>query len=208
MAQALSAPPAEDRPVFFFSVMVLHQYFFGITTFLISLFLILLILVQRGRGGGLSGALGGPGGQSAFGTKAGDLFTRITIVTAAIWIFWCALAVWWMQIPDVVDLNSGGGAAIPVGGAVGDGIGGTNGAAGGLIPPGDLPGLQGTTNPGTAPSDAPTPSPSTGSVNPVPPAESVPATNNGAAGDTPAASTPPAASGDPASADQPKSDTP
>ncbi|MFN5468456.1 MAG: preprotein translocase subunit SecG, partial [Pirellulaceae bacterium] len=129
MAQALSAPPAEDPPVFFFSVMVLHQYFFGITTFLISLFLILLILVQRGRGGGLSGALGGPGGQSAFGTKAGDIFTRITIVTAAIWIFWCALAVWWMQIPDVVDLNSGGGAAIPVGGAVGDGIGGANGAA-------------------------------------------------------------------------------
>jgi protein translocase SecG subunit len=130
--------------VFFFSAMVLHQYFFGITTFLISLFLILLILVQRGRGGGLSGALGGPGGQSAFGTKAGDIFTRITIVTAAIWIFWCALAVWWMQIPDVVDLNSGGGAAIPVGGAVSDGIGGADGAAGGLIPPSDLPGLEGT----------------------------------------------------------------
>src|SRR5262245_37125937 len=26
------------------------------------------------------------GGQSAFGTKAGDLFTRITIVVAAIWV--------------------------------------------------------------------------------------------------------------------------
>jgi preprotein translocase subunit SecG len=26
------------------------------------------------------------GGQSAFGTKAGDLFTRITIITAAIWV--------------------------------------------------------------------------------------------------------------------------
>ena len=26
----------------------------------------LLILIQRGKGGGLSGALGGPGGQSAF----------------------------------------------------------------------------------------------------------------------------------------------
>ncbi|MFM9196710.1 MAG: preprotein translocase subunit SecG, partial [Planctomycetia bacterium] len=40
---------------------------------LTSLFLILLVLVQRGRGGGLAGALGGMGGQSAFGTKAGDL---------------------------------------------------------------------------------------------------------------------------------------
>jgi len=47
---------------------------------------VLVILVQRGRGGGLTGALGGMGGQSAFGTKAGDLFTRITIVVAAIWV--------------------------------------------------------------------------------------------------------------------------
>lgn len=52
----------------------------------IAVFLILLILVQRGRGGGLTGALGGMGGQSAFGTKAGDVFTRVTVVVAACWI--------------------------------------------------------------------------------------------------------------------------
>jgi preprotein translocase subunit SecG len=69
------------------------QYFFGILTFLISLFLILLILIQRGRGGGLAGALGGMGGQSAFGTKAGDLFTRITIVVAAVWILLSVAAI-------------------------------------------------------------------------------------------------------------------
>ncbi len=69
------------------------HYFFGITIFSTSLFLILLVLVQRGRGGGLVGALGGPGGQSALGTKAGDIFTRITIVVATIWIFLCASAV-------------------------------------------------------------------------------------------------------------------
>jgi preprotein translocase subunit SecG len=63
------------------------QYFFGITLFLTSLFLILLVLVQRGRGGGLAGALGGPGGQSAFGTKAGDTFTWVTAGTALVWIF-------------------------------------------------------------------------------------------------------------------------
>jgi preprotein translocase subunit SecG len=63
------------------------HYFFGITLFLTSLFLILLVLVQRGRGGGLAGALGGPGGQSAFGTKAGDTFTWITAGTALVWIF-------------------------------------------------------------------------------------------------------------------------
>jgi preprotein translocase subunit SecG len=62
------------------------HYLFIIPLCLVSLFLILVILVQRGRGGGLTGALGGMGGASAFGTKAGDLFTRITIGVAAVWI--------------------------------------------------------------------------------------------------------------------------
>ncbi|MGB7324859.1 MAG: preprotein translocase subunit SecG [Rubripirellula sp.] len=60
----------------------------------LSLFLILLILIQRGKGGGLTGALGGPGGQSAFGSKAGDTFTVITVVVAAVWGFTCAFTMW------------------------------------------------------------------------------------------------------------------
>jgi preprotein translocase subunit SecG len=60
----------------------------------LSVFLILLVLLQRGRGGGLTGALGGPGGQSAFGSKAGDTFTIITIVVATIWGFTCAFTMW------------------------------------------------------------------------------------------------------------------
>ena len=62
------------------------HWFFIIPICILSIFLTLLILVQRGRGGGLTGALGGMGGQSAFGAKAGDLFTKITIITAMIWI--------------------------------------------------------------------------------------------------------------------------
>ncbi len=57
--------------------------------FITSLFLILLILIQRGRGGGLSGAFGGAGGQSAFGAKAGDTFTKITVVASSFWIILC-----------------------------------------------------------------------------------------------------------------------
>ncbi|MFO0846328.1 MAG: preprotein translocase subunit SecG [Gemmataceae bacterium] len=53
---------------------------------LTGLFLIVLVLIQRGKGGGLAGAFGGAGGSSAFGSRAGDTFTRITIYTAAIWI--------------------------------------------------------------------------------------------------------------------------
>ncbi len=65
----------------------------GLLLFLTSVFLMLLILVQRGRGGGLTGALGGMGGQSAFGAKAGDTFTRITVVSSIIWILFCMLTI-------------------------------------------------------------------------------------------------------------------
>jgi len=58
----------------------------NILLIIIAIFLILLVLVQRGRGGGLAGAFGGAGGQSAFGSKAGDAFTRFTIYVAAVWI--------------------------------------------------------------------------------------------------------------------------
>jgi preprotein translocase subunit SecG len=68
-------------------------YVFAVLLLLTAIFLILLVLVQRGRGGGLSGALGGMGGQSAFGTKAGDVFTRITIGVAAFWILLSIAAV-------------------------------------------------------------------------------------------------------------------
>src|SRR6185295_18710315 len=61
----------------------------------LAIFLILLVLVQRGRGGGLAGALGGMGGSSAFGAKAGDVFTRITIGAAAVWILLCIAAARW-----------------------------------------------------------------------------------------------------------------
>ena len=49
-------------------------------------FLMIVVLLQRGRGGGLAGAFGGLGGQSAFGTKAGDVFTKITIGIAIAWV--------------------------------------------------------------------------------------------------------------------------
>jgi preprotein translocase subunit SecG len=70
------------------------QYLLMVLLFLTAALLIVLILLQRGKGGGLAGALGGLGGQSAFGTKAGDLFTRITIGVATFWILLCIFAVW------------------------------------------------------------------------------------------------------------------
>lgn len=62
------------------------HYVFGFVLFVMAVFLIGLILLQRGRGGGLTGALGGAGGQSAFGAKTGDVYTRVTIVAATVWL--------------------------------------------------------------------------------------------------------------------------
>lgn len=81
--------------------------------FLTALFLILLVLVQRGKGGGLAGALGGMGGQSAFGTKAGDMFTKITIGVAAFWILLCVVTVKYLGLTSDL-ISSGIGANAPV----------------------------------------------------------------------------------------------
>jgi len=82
------------------------HYFFIFTLSILSIFMVLVILVQRGRGGGLTGALGGMGGQSAFGTKAGDVFTRITIVVAAIWVLLAMAALKILNPYDVSGFNT------------------------------------------------------------------------------------------------------
>lgn len=65
--------------------------FFGWLLSFTAVLLIIVVLIQRGRGGGLAGALGGGGGQSAFGSKAGDLFTKITFGLATFWIVLCCV---------------------------------------------------------------------------------------------------------------------
>lgn len=69
-----------------------------------SVFLILLVLIQRGKGGGLSGAFGGVGGSSAFGSRAGDTFTRVTIVTAAVWVLLIMIMIKLTQPPVAAPL--------------------------------------------------------------------------------------------------------
>lgn len=62
---------------------------------LISIVMILLVLIQRPQGGGLSGAFGAGGGgggagQTAFGTKTGDV---LTIATISIFVCFLVFAV-------------------------------------------------------------------------------------------------------------------
>ena len=69
---------------------------------LVGLFLILIVLIQRGKGGGLAGAFGGAGGSSAFGSRAGDTFTKVTITVAAVWVLLIMLMVKIVQ-PPITD---------------------------------------------------------------------------------------------------------
>ena len=82
----------------------------GILNFLvlvIGLFLILLVLIQRGKGGGLIGALGGAGGSSPFGSRAGDQFTRITIYVALVWLFLTMAQVRVIQFAETQSILGG-----------------------------------------------------------------------------------------------------
>jgi preprotein translocase subunit SecG len=55
----------------------------------VALFLVLVVLIQRGRGGGLAGAFGGGGAQTAFGAKTGDVLTWVTAATFGIFLVLC-----------------------------------------------------------------------------------------------------------------------
>ena len=53
---------------------------------IVGMFLILLILIQKGRGGGLASAFGGAGGNTAFGSKTGDVLTWATSIVFLIFL--------------------------------------------------------------------------------------------------------------------------
>lgn len=78
---------------------------------IIGILMIFIILLQRGRGGGLAGAFGGAGGQSALGTKAGDVFTRITVGLAVIWVFLSCISIYALRAGSEGRLTLPGGAA-------------------------------------------------------------------------------------------------
>ena len=57
----------------------------GVVFGAVCVLLIVAVLLQKGRGGGLGAAFGGMG-SSAFGTRTGDVFTWITIVLTILFL--------------------------------------------------------------------------------------------------------------------------
>jgi preprotein translocase subunit SecG len=49
--------------------------------------LVLIVLIQKGKGGGLSGAFGGAMASGILGSKTGDFLTWVTIVLAGVFLF-------------------------------------------------------------------------------------------------------------------------
>ncbi|MBU3911837.1 MAG: preprotein translocase subunit SecG [Candidatus Omnitrophica bacterium] len=66
------------------------MYAFFVTIHVIaSLFLIAVILLQAGRGGGLSDTFGGSQMQNLFGTKSASVLSRLTAISATLFIITC-----------------------------------------------------------------------------------------------------------------------
>jgi preprotein translocase subunit SecG len=78
----------------------------------VALLLIGLILLQKNRGSGLSGAFGGVGGHTAFGTKTGDFLTWVTVALTAVFLLLAILLNFAFEPPSMAGTA---GAPAPAG---------------------------------------------------------------------------------------------
>jgi preprotein translocase subunit SecG len=80
---------------------------------LAALILVFIVLIQKGKGGGLSAAFGGIG-SSLLGTKTGDFLTWVTICIVAVWLLLSIVAVKWFKPRASEYLQSGQMPAAPL----------------------------------------------------------------------------------------------
>jgi preprotein translocase subunit SecG len=67
--------------------MMTFLFWLSIVLFIfVCVVLILLILIQKGRGGGLASAFSGGGGNTAFGSKTGDVLTWATSIVFGVFL--------------------------------------------------------------------------------------------------------------------------
>jgi preprotein translocase subunit SecG len=71
--------------------------------------LVLIVLIQKGRGGGLSGAFGGAMASGILGSKTGDFLTWVTIMLAGIFLLLAVVMAKFYKPPPV----TGYGASAP-----------------------------------------------------------------------------------------------
>ena len=74
--------------------------------FVCAVALILIVLIQKGRGGGLSAAFGGGMAGGILGSKTGDFLTWVTIVLVAVFLTFSVLLAKYYK-PTVSDFGGG-----------------------------------------------------------------------------------------------------
>ena len=74
---------------------------------LCAVVLILIILVQKGKGGGLSGALGGGMASGILGSKTGDFLTWLTVGVAVVFLLLAVIMAKFYK-PSVRDIGTTG----------------------------------------------------------------------------------------------------
>lgn len=74
---------------------------------LVSLVMILIVLIQKGRGGGLASAFGGMGGQTAFGSKTGDVLTWATSIIFGVFLLLSIVLNWLAIHAHTVRVGAG-----------------------------------------------------------------------------------------------------
>src|ERR1700746_426078 len=78
--------PFQGKEVGVDKTMAAFLYITLVLFILVCIFLILLVLIQKGRGGGLASAFGGMGGNTAFGSKTGDVLTWATSIVFGVFM--------------------------------------------------------------------------------------------------------------------------
>lgn len=135
-------------------------YLLSIALISVSTLLILIVLIQKNRGSGLSGAFGGVGGHTAFGTKTGDVMTWITVGLTAVFLL---LSIAGTYVFEPVKKPAAGTALTPPAGAApaGDTSPAGSTATPQATPAGTATGSTGAASspPGTPVSPPATPSP-------------------------------------------------
>jgi len=82
------------------------QYLVTFVYVIVCLVLLMVILLQQGRGGDIASAFGGSGSQTAFGARAGaTLLTRITTVAAVLFMLGSVIL-------GVMSQRGGGGSVV------------------------------------------------------------------------------------------------
>ncbi|AMV29146.1 preprotein translocase subunit SecG [Gemmata sp. SH-PL17] len=83
-----------------------YSHALNVIVLAIGFLLMLLVLIQRGKGGGLAGAFGGAGGSSPFGSRAADQFVKITLWLAGVWVLVIMIHVKVVKYNVEADKNS------------------------------------------------------------------------------------------------------